>query len=474
MGQEIQFNSTSTDAVQFLWEFQGGEPSTSLEANPKVRFFEEGIHDVKLTVRGCGGQQVDKSEPGFIFVTAPIDLQLNTTDAAVCSGSSFRLEASGAQTYSWSPATGLDRTTGPVVNATIDKETTYEVTATDASGCQATELVNLSLIEVSDDLAPTVTPFAPTICQGESVTLQAQGGATYSWTPSDGLDRSNGSIVRATPDRTTTYQVDIATLDGCAFQREVTVTVRDTAALALTPENPTICAGDQVNLRIGAEGVFEWAPAYGLSTTTGRKITAYPEETTTYSVIGTDENGCHTRGKITVEVKQGPNLLLSATDATICAGTHTELTAEGEGPFIWSPTAALIDTVGRVVTAAPQVTTTYTVRAGTGSCQGVAKVTVEVLAPIPLTISPEDPEVCPGEGVELIATNGRAHRWAGTGLNTNYGNTIVARPLATSPYQITGIDDQGCETKGVVSIKVGQADFVEASSSVSSVCEGEK
>ena len=474
LGQEVQFTSTSTDAVQYLWEFQGGEPATSLEANPRVQFFDEGIHDVKLTVRGCGGQQAEKSEPGFIFVTAPIDLQLNTTDASVCAGSSFRLEASGAITYEWSPSIGLDRTTGPVVNASIDSERSYTVTATDASGCQATETVHLGVIEVDEDFAPSVTPFEPAICQGESVTLQAQGGATYSWTPSEGLDRSNGAIVRATPDRTTTYRVDIATLEGCSFQREVTVTVRDTAALSLTPENPTICAGDKIDLRVGAEGVFQWAPAYGLSATTGRKITAYPEETTTYSIVGTDKNGCRTRGKITVDVRKGPNLQVSATDATICTGTTTELTAEGEGPFSWSPTAALIDTVGRVVTAAPKVTTTYTVRAGSGSCQGEAKVTIEVLEPIPLTISPEDPEVCPGQGIELSATNGRAHRWSGPGLSSNYGATVSVQPSETSPYRINGIDEQGCETKGLVSVKVGQSNFVEASSSVSSVCQGEE
>ncbi|MEM9986320.1 MAG: PKD domain-containing protein, partial [Bacteroidota bacterium] len=47
-GQEVTFTSTSSNAVQYLWEFQGGDPSTSLEENPKVKFYEEGIHDVKL------------------------------------------------------------------------------------------------------------------------------------------------------------------------------------------------------------------------------------------------------------------------------------------------------------------------------------------------------------------------------------------------------------------------------------------
>lgn len=473
-GQEIQFTSRSIDAVQYSWEFQGGEPSTSLEANPKVKFFDEGLHDVKLTVRGCGGQQATREMPGLIFVTAPFELSLNTTDGVVCEGGSLELRASGGRSYRWSPAQGLDQTRGPVVNASPDKPTVYTVVATDASGCQAREQVRLRPIEANPERPVSVSPFAPTICQGESVTLQAQGGAAYSWQPTESLNQSFGSVVQASPQQTTTYTARISTLDGCSYQRQVTVTVRDTIPLNLLPVSPTICAGEAVDLRVGAEGVFEWSPAYGLSTTKGRRVQAYPQETTAYTVRGTDRNGCTTAGKVTVNVRQSPKLEVSATDATICRGTTTELTVRGDGPFRWSPASVLIDTVGRVVTAAPTTTTTYTVQAGRGQCQSKATVTVGVLEPKPLAITPESPAVCPGQPVELTATNGSRHAWSGPNLNTTYGKQVWARPDQTARYVVVGKDEQGCDAKGAVSVKVGEGDFLEVASSVSSACEGDE
>jgi len=49
----------------------------------------------------------------------------------------------GTLTYSWSPATGLNTTTGPVVIATPTQNTTYTVTATNASGCISTATISV-------------------------------------------------------------------------------------------------------------------------------------------------------------------------------------------------------------------------------------------------------------------------------------------------------------------------------------------
>ncbi|RMG63594.1 MAG: PKD domain-containing protein, partial [Bacteroidetes bacterium] len=180
-GQDVQFSSLSQQAASVRWEFPSGIPATSTELDPKVRFPEEGLHDVILTVRGCNGLESRQEARGYIVTTAPLQLGLNTRDVTICRGTPFRLVASGADTYRWTPAIGLDRTEGASVEALPTTRTTYTVTGTDAQGCKATRSVTLDLIGQGKTL--TLKPQAPVICAGEAVSLRAEGGLTYSWFP---------------------------------------------------------------------------------------------------------------------------------------------------------------------------------------------------------------------------------------------------------------------------------------------------
>jgi len=64
-----------------------------------------------------------------------------------------------------------------------------------------------------------------TITLGESVTLTASGAATYSWSPSAGLNIATGSTVIATPNITTTYTVTGTDANQCSSSATVVVTV---------------------------------------------------------------------------------------------------------------------------------------------------------------------------------------------------------------------------------------------------------
>ncbi len=87
-----------------------------------------------------------------------------------CAGTPTTLTASGASTYTWSPATGLNTTTGDVVIATPAVTTTYTVTGANQAGCTSTATVTVTILPV-----PTITATATpaTICVGGSSQLQA-------------------------------------------------------------------------------------------------------------------------------------------------------------------------------------------------------------------------------------------------------------------------------------------------------------
>jgi subtilisin-like proprotein convertase family protein len=87
------------------------------------------------------------------------------------------LTASGADTYSWSPAGGLSGTTGATVTATVPVNTTYMVTGTNATtGCS-----NVAYTAVlGKPLSPTISPSSATICLGGSQLLAVSANPSFS------------------------------------------------------------------------------------------------------------------------------------------------------------------------------------------------------------------------------------------------------------------------------------------------------
>ncbi|MEZ4772990.1 MAG: PKD domain-containing protein [Bacteroidia bacterium] len=474
-GQEIQFTSTSQGAVDFLWEIPKGIPSTSTLPNPRIKFIEEGVHDVVLTVRGCNGQSDRKTALGEIVITAPFSLRLNTGDVTVCRDSPFRLEASGngAGNFTWSPAVGLDKTEGKSVVANPEQTTTYTVTASDAQGCQASRTVTLFVSGLGNKLK--VAPFAPVICAGESVTLSAVGAVNYEWSPRTGLNTFSAASVVATPTKTTTYTVTASDLDGCVFTDTVRVEVRPRKVITVEPASPMICEGSSIKLRVNGEGVYNWSPGYGLGAVTGNEIDAFPTQTTTYTVNGVDAQGCTSTGQVTVSVEKIQPISVYAQDNGICKGQATLLTAKGGGSYVWSPATGLDKTSGAIISAAPKVTTTYTVTGGSANCPQTQTVTVEVAEPKPLKIEPETPQICMGGVVKLEVFGGTTYIWNGDeGLSSAAGSVVSVSPKKTASYTVMSVDTAGCETSGAVTVRVNAGGFLSATTSASSVCAGEE
>ena len=474
-GQEVEFSNTSVNAVSFLWEFPGGTPETSTDANPMVKYSDEGVYDVSLTVTGCNGRSDTRTAPGEIVVTAPFRMNLlPSQDMTICRDEPFEMRASGAETYTWSPAMGLNRTTGNQVIASPERTTTYTVTGTDSEGCKTSK--NVTLFVNGEGKKLEIAPFAPVICKGEAISLTAKGAIDYTWAPAKGLKNIHGSSVLASPETTTTYTVTATDLDGCVFTDTVRVTVRDHKKLAVTPDKPSVCEGESVELTISEKGVYTWIPKIGLSSSTGTKVVAFPSETTEYTITGTDESGCRSEAKVTVKVDKTTPVRVSAQDEKICAGQSTILTAEGGANYVWSPQNGLDRFTGKVVTATPKVTTTYTVSTSSGGCGQSQSITVEVLNPIPLEVIPPSARICKGSSVQLTASGGNGtYTWEGDkSLSSGFGAEVSVSPLGTTSYKVMSVDKQGCPASGSVTVIVGETEFLTASGSASAVCAGDE
>ncbi|MEX0812806.1 MAG: PKD domain-containing protein [Chitinophagales bacterium] len=149
-------------------------------------------------------------------------------DAFICDGEDAQLNATGADTYVWSPTTGLSdpNVADPTVN--IASEETYVVTGTDANGC-----VNTDTVTVGVGTNPTAEFEAASACAGTPITFtnnSSPAGLDYNW------DFGNGNTSNAeNPSETYSSGGDfdvqlIVDNEGC----------RDTAVQTLTVlEQPT-------------------------------------------------------------------------------------------------------------------------------------------------------------------------------------------------------------------------------------------
>ncbi len=321
------------------------------------------------------------------------------------------------------------------------------------SGCGALlDSVTINLLDT-----PTATILTPdtSVCGG-SVLIRTTGttGLTYSWTPATGLSSATVAQPTATPSVTTTYTMT-ATLPGSGcppIVRSVTISVGSVGFSINTPDT-TICSGDSVNLHLtGATGMtFLWTPTTGLNNATLMDPVATPTVTTTYSVTGSlPGSGCTpATHSITITVVHLNEALLTP-DTGICAGQSFVLrdTATAGATFSWSPGTGLSSTTIAQPTAAPSVTTTYTVTVTLPGCAPIVQTVSISVATLGLTINTPDTTICLGDSVNLRVTGapGMTYSWSPASfLNNASVIEPVATPTVTTTYSVTGsLPSSGC------------------------------
>jgi hypothetical protein len=195
--------------------------------------------------------------------------------------------------------------------------------------------------------------YSPTVCSGNSVTLNASGAANYAWTPSTGLNTASGSSVIATPTTTTTYTVSDPT-DICAAPLSVTVNVNPTPVVTV-PANIVEMTGTTIPAQTFTSTVagttFAWtnsAASIGLAASgTGStpsfvatNATASPV-TSTINVTPTAPNTCVGAAQpFTITVDPTPNVNQPA-NVTNCEGTLTTVDFNGTTAntnYLWTNT----------------------------------------------------------------------------------------------------------------------------------------
>lgn len=166
----------------------------------------------------------------------------------------------------------------------------------------------------------------------------------------------------------------------------------------------TICEGTSTTLSASGGTGFTW---------TNGVIDGVPFSpplgTTTYTVTGTDVNGCTASDQVEITVVPGASVNVDAgPDQTICIGESVTLTATGATTYVWDNGGSN----GQIVT--PATTTTYIVTGTLGLCQDDDAITITVSSGATPTFNPIA-DVCVGAPAPVLpttSTNGVVGTWS--------------------------------------------------------------
>jgi len=381
-----------------------------------------------------------------VTVNASPTISITPANPSICPGTAATITASGATTYSWSNGTS---TAANVV--TPPTTTTYTVTGTDKT-CKSTASV---AVTVNSSLAIVITPSSPSICTGTTATLTASGASTYVWN-----NVSSTPAISINPTATTIYSVTGTDASGCKGTATSSITVNAQPSVTIGTLLSSKCTGTSATISASGASSYVWGDA----STKPSFTTTINNTSTTYTVTGTDGNGCKANATNIVTLNETPIIVVDPATATICTGSNTSLTASGASSYTWSNN---LGSTASVV-AAPLIATTYTVTGSNASgCSATASASVAISSSLTISITPATPSICIGESVLLSVNGATNYTWSNSGT----GISQTVKPSITTTYSVSGTDTKGCSGIGSATVKVNALPTITISP-ISTICAG--
>lgn len=242
----------STATYSFTWTPSYGFISDTTDEDPFVSPDSTTTYYVCATTNwGC--KSIWDSATVYLKPTpiaeAGDNLAICGADSVMLNGSYYYTTTDSADPsqvyFSWWPNQWIDDSTSATPTVWPPTSTWYYLTVTHNT-CSWTDSVLVTVIpEVTAGLIADTT----VICGGDSVQLTSSGGlggATFTWTPPQGLSNPNIANPMASPDSTTTYTV-VVQEGGCDDSASVTIEVIPSPDPSYLSSLPDGCVPHTVN-----------------------------------------------------------------------------------------------------------------------------------------------------------------------------------------------------------------------------------
>ncbi len=382
-------------------------------------------------------------------------------DSVICEGESVTLIATSdiaGSTFAWSSGGNT-----PQIMVTPTLTTTYFVTVTSPMSCNSTAEITIT---VNPNPIPTIIPSTSAVCLGSSATLTCNTNIvvdSYMWNTAE----TTPAIV-VTPSMLTNYSITVTTVEGCSGIADMQIDTYPLPLVDISTGNAEVCFGSSANLVASSNHsgtTYLWSN--GANTA---QVNVTPQATATFTVTGTDSNGCIDTAQFTVIVNPLPIVSITPNQSEVCEGMSVELTAisSNQGTnFMWSTGE---QTVSIIVTP-PSAATYYVTGTDANGCTGSNRATVQVNPNPVVLINPNTFTICSGDTVQLSAfsATATAYEW-NTGATTS---SVFVWPNATTTYSVTGTDAKGCIGIANAIVNVRNAPTIVVNPTNPKLCYGE-
>ncbi len=256
---------------------------------------------------------------GQITISHCAGLDITATATELCLGEELTLSATSLSGGSivW---TDIDVIDGVAFTPLTIGTTTYEVNSDADADCPGS-------IDITVNALPTVegTASAEEICVGEELTLTGTGATTYDW----GTEITDGVAFEPMGAGELSYIVEGIDDNGCTDLDTVDIVVNELPIVVANSDQEAYCEGDEIILTGEGADTYTWD--LGVSDGVGFTQAIGTE---TYTVTGTNTEGCEAIATIDVTVNANPEITVSSTDELFGGdGTATVTIVSGIAPF---------------------------------------------------------------------------------------------------------------------------------------------
>ena len=329
----------ASGASNYVWTptsyFVEPNTITDVVTGSSATFYGTEAGDKEITVTGTDDNGCVNTATATVTVrNLPTEGLTALENKEICQGAtaSWTIENGNYTSYEWSSdleGSLGDNTTGNSITFTGSTTGTYSVTVevTDNNGC-----TNSASANVVVDTLPIITLSSETaVCQNGDIIFTTTAATAdngihgYVWT----YPTANATVTGETDGNTLTVKwsdygnkiVRVNYTDGhnCTATQPAskTIAVNELPNVIITNgEAATICLGETVNLSADGATDYVWANEAGNTA----DITVEPKRDSTFTVTGTDANGCSNTASIDFTVNDTVKLTISNNSQEICLG----------------------------------------------------------------------------------------------------------------------------------------------------------
>ncbi len=328
---------------------------------------------------------------------------------------------------------------------------------------------------------------------GGSPTGSGVGPFTYAWWPNVAISDTTVANPTIFANGARWYYVNVS--NGSQNDIDsIFINVLPMPLVDAGPRTTVLCLGDTMTLGgapTASQGsgplTINWTPNFNISSTTAPNPSAWPNITTQY-ICAVNDSVCTRYDTIDITVvpypvaSAGSGFTMCDDDSVQIGGSPTASGGTG-GPYVirWTPIASVNnDTIANPY-AQPTSTGYIKVNVSNLGCADEDSILVTVNPAPTLALNFNDTTICNNDSVQLggspTASGGVGtlnYTWTpAAGLNNASIPNPNARPAGNTTYNITVVDQNGCDDSDTVRVRLSTAPTADAGAATGSICFGD-